>query len=75
MSTAITCVMSIVVIISAARAGPAIVLTELITWLTPATLPSSDLGANRGMDAYIAGTWKALPTERRASRKLLHKQL
>ncbi|MPM72873.1 hypothetical protein SDC9_119849 [bioreactor metagenome] len=40
---------------TAAIAGPAMVLSENITWLIPAIFISWDSGASKGVEACIAG--------------------
>lgn len=53
---------------SAPRAGPAMLDSEAMIWLTPAMRVSCDAGASSGTDACMAGMWKAEPAERQASR-------
>lgn len=53
----------------AAKAGPAMLQADCMIWLIPAIRINSDLGASKGMEAYIAGIWKAEPAERRANKR------
>ncbi len=46
---------------------------EMIIWLMPAIRPNCSDGAKRGVDACMAGMWKAEPTERSPNRmKICH---